>query len=355
MRRAQVLRRGADRRGDRPDSAAEFGIQWQVPAEASPTSSIATAFGGTNFGRPSPATTSIRLAQNPSGAGNGPQPRHHQRHGAIPGLGVISNLGAPGPRARERRQRQHPVHADAADARQRGSANLVGQNVPFVTGQYATGRPGDEHADSTGHQPFQTIERKDVGLMLRVKPQITEGGTVRMQSTRKSRRVEPTGRPARRTRSPTSARSNRRCRRRRPDRRARRPDPGPGPGRRREGAVLGDIPALGACSATTSRKRSKTNLMVFLRPTVLRDAQRSERRRRSATTTCAASSCRCASRTGRSAVAAASAAAGGARLPRQPTLTATRHRHAAGTPAVTADCNAGASPDSATRAGTASR
>ncbi len=47
--------------------------------------------------------------------------------------------------------------------------------MPFITGSYAvTGA-------ATTPTPFQTIERKDVGLTLRVKPQISEGGTVRLQ------------------------------------------------------------------------------------------------------------------------------------------------------------------------------
>ena len=52
---------------------------------------------------------------------------------------------------------------------------VVAQNVPFVTGSYST--VGD---DAIPNQPFQTIEREDVGLTLRVLPQITGEGTVRM-------------------------------------------------------------------------------------------------------------------------------------------------------------------------------
>ena len=52
---------------------------------------------------------------------------------------------------------------------------VVAQNVPFVTGRFAT--VGDS---AVPDQPFQTIERQDVGLTLRVRPQITEDGTVRM-------------------------------------------------------------------------------------------------------------------------------------------------------------------------------
>ncbi|WP_323035475.1 secretin N-terminal domain-containing protein [Pararhodobacter sp.] len=55
---------------------------------------------------------------------------------------------------------------------------VVAQNVPFVTGQYST--VGDSAVPT---QPFQTIERQDVGLTLKVRPQITDDGTVRMQIT----------------------------------------------------------------------------------------------------------------------------------------------------------------------------
>lgn len=52
---------------------------------------------------------------------------------------------------------------------------IVAQNVPFVTGTFAT--VGDSPVPE---RPFQTIERQDVGLTLRVRPQITDDGTVRM-------------------------------------------------------------------------------------------------------------------------------------------------------------------------------
>jgi general secretion pathway protein D len=53
---------------------------------------------------------------------------------------------------------------------------VIGQNVPFVTGQYT-----NNNSSSGSVNPFQTIERKDVGLTLRVKPQISENGTVKLQ------------------------------------------------------------------------------------------------------------------------------------------------------------------------------
>jgi len=53
---------------------------------------------------------------------------------------------------------------------------VVAQSVPFVTGSFAT--VGDS---ATPERPFQTIERQDVGLTLRVTPQITGDNTVRME------------------------------------------------------------------------------------------------------------------------------------------------------------------------------
>jgi general secretion pathway protein D len=55
---------------------------------------------------------------------------------------------------------------------------VVGDNVPFVTGQFT-----NTGASEGAVNPFQTIERQDVGLTLRVKPQINEGNSIRMEIT----------------------------------------------------------------------------------------------------------------------------------------------------------------------------
>ncbi len=52
---------------------------------------------------------------------------------------------------------------------------VVGQNVPFVTGSFT-----NTGASSGSVNPFQTVERKDVGITLRIKSQVGENGTVRM-------------------------------------------------------------------------------------------------------------------------------------------------------------------------------
>jgi general secretion pathway protein D len=130
--------------------------------------------GGTNFNARGSGRNIIDTAVSIGSAGPGTQPGVVRGQVFIPGIGTIANLGFPRARARIGCQREHPVDAEPADARQRGAKVVIGQNVPFITGQYA------QTGTQTTPTPFQTIERRDVGLTLRVKPQITEGGTVRL-------------------------------------------------------------------------------------------------------------------------------------------------------------------------------
>jgi len=60
---------------------------------------------------------------------------------------------------------------------------IVGQNVPFVTGTNVT--------QGGTANPFQTIQRQDVGLTLRVTPQISEGDTIRLKIFQEVSSVEP--------------------------------------------------------------------------------------------------------------------------------------------------------------------
>jgi len=147
---------------------------------------------------------------------------------------------------------------------------IVGQNVPFVTGQYTTTASGS----SAGVNPFQTIERKDIGLSLRVRPQISEGGTVKMAIYQETSSVFDSSGAAGIVTNKRSIDTNVLV------------DDGqiivlggliddsmqdsvvkvPG---------LGDIPILGNLFKYQKRSRKKTNLMVFLRPTVIRSNEQS--------------------------------------------------------------------------------
>jgi general secretion pathway protein D len=145
---------------------------------------------------------------------------------------------------------------------------VVGRNVPFVTGTYAT------TGNTATANPFTTVERRDVGLTLKVKPQISEGGTVRLQIYQEASSVIDS--TATSTTGPhyhqALHRIHRAGGRRRHDR------PGWSGGRhlqraaRRKSRCLATFPILASSSATTRASAARTNLIVFLRPVILRDA-----------------------------------------------------------------------------------
>jgi len=149
---------------------------------------------------------------------------------------------------------------------------IIGNNVPFPTGSYAnTGGNGG------AVNPFTTVERKDVGLLLRVRPTINENGSVKLTLYQEVSKVNEN----------TLANSN-----------------GPSTSKRSiestvlvdDGSiivigglledsyalgqdkvpVMGDVPVIGGLFRSERRTRQKTNLMVFLRPTVIRDTAASE-------------------------------------------------------------------------------
>ena len=144
---------------------------------------------------------------------------------------------------------------------------VIGQNVPFVTGAYT-----NTGSTSTGSvNPFQTFERKDVGLTLRVRSQVGEGGTVRMTVYQENSSVVP---GATTTAGPTTDKSSIETTVAvddgdilvlgglLKDEYTDGEDRVPG---------LASIPLLGNLFKSQERKRIKTNLMVFLRPVVIRD------------------------------------------------------------------------------------
>jgi len=143
---------------------------------------------------------------------------------------------------------------------------VVGQNVPFVTGQYT-----NNNSSNGAVNPFQTVERKDVGLTLKVKPQISDTGMVKLTIFQEVSSVDTSKKLTDGLiTNKRSIESNILV---------------------EDGTVvvlggllsdsyqdsrqqvpgLGDIPFFGALFRNESRNRSKTNLMVFLRPVVVRD------------------------------------------------------------------------------------
>jgi general secretion pathway protein D len=245
----------------RADKAAEFGIQWQ--ALGGLDSDSARAFGGTNFG--GAGQNIIGLTQNVASAARGLNIGVIDGKVTIPGVGQVVNLGVLA-RALESDANANILSTPTLLTLDNEEAAIsVGENVPFITGQYALS------GGATTPSPFQTIERRDVGLTLRVRPQISENGTVQLQIYQEVSSVQDTANAAGIITNKRAVASTVLV------------DDGqvvviggliqdsvndgvekvPG---------LGDLPLLGGLFRYKTRSQTKTNLMVFLRPTVVRDS-----------------------------------------------------------------------------------
>ncbi|MDH4094096.1 MAG: type II secretion system secretin GspD [Betaproteobacteria bacterium] len=244
------------------DNAAEFGVQWQsVPDLTLPQSQ---GLGGTNFSGTGTGANITDASINLGSLGTGINVGVVRGQVTIPGIGTVTNLAMLA-RALETTAKANILSTPNLLTLDNEEAKIViGQNLPFITGQYA------QTGSATTVTPFQTIERRDVGLTLRVKPQVSEGGTVRLQIYQEASAV----------RDVTSAGVV-------TDKRAIESMVLIDDGQIvalgglvqddvRVGVekvpLLGDIPILGHLFRYETRKQTKTNLMVFLRPVVLRDA-----------------------------------------------------------------------------------
>jgi general secretion pathway protein D len=144
---------------------------------------------------------------------------------------------------------------------------IVGQNVPFVTGQ-STGLA------STTNNPFQTIERQDIGVSLKVKPQINEGNTITMKINQEVSDIAASSEGAvdivttKRAITTTVQIED---------------------GEllvlgglisdkliniEQKVPFLGDLPLIGALFRSTSTEKGKQNLMVFIRATIIKDPKK---------------------------------------------------------------------------------
>lgn len=149
---------------------------------------------------------------------------------------------------------------------------LIGQNIPITTGSYA------QTGNTSTVTPFNTFDRKDVGITLRVRPQITEGGLVKMQIYQESSSVVQgtltnTSGPTTNVRSIETnvlvddgqiivlggliEDSNNDSVQKVPG--------------------LGDLPWIGGLFRYENKSRSKTNLLVFLRPYIIRTGSQTDR------------------------------------------------------------------------------
>lgn len=248
------------------DKASEFGIQWQeleAFGEGTLNRGNIQGFGGTKFNR---GGNILGVASNIASAGNGLTIGILRGKVNIPGIGEVANLGLLA-RALESNGNANILSKPNLLMLDNEEAKIViGQNVPFVTGQYA------QTGGAASVTPFQTIERQDVGLTLKVKPQISEGNTVKLQIHQEVSSVLDSAGSAGITTNKRSIDTSVLV---------------------DDGSVivlggliedritdnvekvpfLGDIPGLGALFRTVGRTHKKTNLMVFLRPYVMRSAE----------------------------------------------------------------------------------
>ena len=140
---------------------------------------------------------------------------------------------------------------------------IVGENVPFVTGQQLS---------TNNDNPFQTVERQDIGLTLKVKPQINDGNTIKMELEQEVSSVNPTAvtGAADITTSKRSIKTTVLV------------DDGQTlvlggliddqiSDVEEKVPLLGDIPVLGRLFRFRTTTKTKQNLMIFLHPVILRD------------------------------------------------------------------------------------
>lgn len=246
------------------NTSGNLGIQWQI--------ANGQFLGGTNFSAPGgPPTGNILGVTTGSATGVG-----GLASTLLPGLNVgwlhnmfgVQGLGA-----------LLNYFAGVSDANVLSTPNLitldneeakivVGQNVPIPTGSYSNLTSGNTN------NAFNTYDRRDVGLTLHVKPQITDGGILKLQLYTEDSAVVTSTLTA--TTGPTFTKrsiqstiladngeiivlgglmqdnynvSNSKV------------------------PLLGDIPWIGQLFRSESKNRQKTNLMVFLRPVIISDRQ----------------------------------------------------------------------------------
>lgn len=265
QRRAQVLVESLIVEVNQTD-AAELGVQWML--------GNGRTFGGTHFGG----------ATGGSGLNTGARttldvlPKDGLKIGVIdgtinlPGVGQILNMKALATALQSKGGANILSTPNLMTLDNEAASIMVGQTVPFVSGRYVTDGGGGSN------NPFQTIVREDVGLKLRVRPQISEGGTVKLDIYQEVSSID-----AQSANSTAGIITNKRALDTSvllddgqimvlggllEDSVSHGRDAVPG---------LGKIPVLGALFRSDTRKRAKTNLMVFLRPHVVRDPAAGQR------------------------------------------------------------------------------
>ncbi|WP_321860933.1 type II secretion system secretin GspD [Pseudomonas paraveronii] len=242
------------------DDASEFGVQWQAGNLGGKGGFGGVNLGGSGVNGTSTSKTSIDVL--PKGLNIGLVDGSVD----IPGIGKVLDLKVLARALKSKGGTNVLSTPNLLTLDNEAASIFVGQTIPFVTGSYVTGGGG------TSNNPFQTVQREEVGLKLNVRPQISEGGTVKLDiyqevSSVDARASVDAGTVTNKRAIDTSillddgqimvlggllqdgySQSN---------------DAVP---------WLSDIPGLGALFRNEKRSVNKTNLMVFLRPYIIRDS-----------------------------------------------------------------------------------
>lgn len=248
------------------DKAAEFGIQWQGPIGQSGGT---VGLLGTNFGAGQNSGSNILNLAIAAASGGTPAPGQGLNIGIAPRFNGNYYLGLIA-RFLETQGDANVLSTPNLLTLDNQEAKIViGQNVPFVTGQF-TNSGGSNNTVN----PFQTIERRDVGLTLKVRPQVNAEGTVKLEIFQEVSNVRPGSESA-----PSGIITNKRSIESNvlvedggivvlggllQDEFSSNENRVPG---------MADVPLLGNLFRNDARTRKKSNLMVFIRPVVIRNAE----------------------------------------------------------------------------------
>jgi general secretion pathway protein D len=244
------------------DDASEFGVQWQTGNLGGKG-----VIGGANLGGSGinlNGKTSLDVL--PQGLNLG----YVNGTVDIPGIGKILDLKVLARALKSKGGTNVLSTPNLLTLDNEAASIFVGQTIPFVSGSYVTGGGG------TSNNPFQTVTREEVGLKLNVRPQISEGGTVKLDIYQEVSSIDE--------RASASATSAGIVTNKRAIDTSILLDDGQimvlggllqdGYSQSNEAVPwLGTLPGIGALFRNERRAITKTNLMVFLRPYIIRDSE----------------------------------------------------------------------------------
>ena len=258
IRRAQVLVEAiiVEVSGDK---SAELGVNWAIDGTNS-----GNAVGG--FIQPVGGVSIVDLAR----AANDPSTLTAQPLGTTIGIGRLAASGvnfAAIIRALRGDSNTNIIATPSIVTMDNQEAEIkVAQEVPFVTGQFTN--TGNNNTVT----PFQTIQREEVGTILKITPQINEGDSVMLKIEQESSSIAPSSQGA------VDLVTNKRT----INTNVLIEDGGTvvlggliqdtQTGSEKRVPFLGRIPVIGEAFRTRSAQKTKTNLMVFIKPRILRDA-----------------------------------------------------------------------------------